>query len=111
MVEYYRIYNITKERGNVYGIYPHYNIHFIKDIQKHTVEEQIGIFEMIVTKNEWSTDDLVIAFGDNGTKIRYKCSTIDEYNPSIEEYAREKEIETYFEQLDIRKILQYANSL
>lgn len=108
MSEYYRFYNITKDRCNLYGLHPYYHIYWIKDVQKYTIEEQIVLFEKIIIKNEWEHDDFIVAFGDNGTKFRYKCSTINEYNPTEEEYTRELELEDYFDKLDMKKLLRYS---
>lgn len=108
MTEYYRFYNITKEKGNIYGLHPYYHIYWIKDVQKYNIEDMIKLFEKIIKKNEWNESDLIIAFGDNGTKFRYRCSTINEYNPTEEEYRRELELEEYFDKLDIRRLLRYS---
>jgi hypothetical protein len=108
MTEYYRVYNITKERGNIYGLHPYYHLFWIRDIQSYNTEEKINLFDHIIVKNNWNEQDFIVAFGDNGTKFRYKCSTVDEYNPTQEELNRELEIEDYFEKLDMKKLIRSA---
>jgi hypothetical protein len=92
----YRVYNISKKESNKSYEEVDIEIHDLLNCDK-----LIEIFEYIISINEWDTDDLIIAFDNKEFRIlRYKCSTVNDYNPTNDEEQSEKQIIQYYKVID-----------
>jgi hypothetical protein len=89
---HYIVYNITKKESNKC-----FEEVDINEKDKNDYEKLIEEFEYIIDNNKWSREDYIIAFDNkNFATLRYKCSTVDDYNPTNDEENFEKQIIQYY---------------
>lgn len=91
----YRFYNVTKKEAN--KSYRQFNLENYKKIEH---EKLIEIFETIIETNSWATEDYIIFFNNSYVVLRYKCSTVNDYNPTEQEHEFEKQIIEYYKLID-----------
>lgn len=93
---HYIVYNITKKESNKC-----FEEVDINETDKDNYEKLIDTFEYIIDNNKWSTEDYLIAFDNKKfTILRYKCSTVNDYNPTYDEENFEKQIIQYYKVID-----------
>ena len=97
----YRFYNITKKEANKSRT-PEWVLEM--DVHKD-IDNLIELFETIIESNDWSTSDYIVAFKAEDKIFRYKCSTVNDYNPTENEYVFEKQIIEYYKLMDEIKLM------
>jgi hypothetical protein len=71
MGQYYRFINTTQRKESTISLPFNFGLSWAKNLERFSSAELKEKFDYVITNNNWSQDDEVIAIGDYGNVLYY----------------------------------------